>query len=121
MGDAFSTIPYDKGFQYLHYMETLFKTSADFLDLVQKWIGSNKFKSIDYLDFKENVEGWLDTNYDGEERTNIEKLLRWDDWVLGTGLPPVPLHIQSDAADAANQLAQDWVDGEGKHPENWQE
>jgi hypothetical protein len=49
--------------------------------MLTSWISENKFKSIDYIDFKAHVHGYITTNYDGEEAAEIEELLRWEEWV----------------------------------------
>jgi len=59
--------------------------------MLNSWISDNKFASIDYTDFKAHVLGYLETHYDGEEVTEIEELLKWDEWVTAVGYTPYPL------------------------------
>lgn len=39
--DSFSEVPYEKGFQFLTFLESLFDTKADFQDLIRNYIYAN--------------------------------------------------------------------------------
>jgi leukotriene-A4 hydrolase len=54
--DSFSNVPYEKGFQFLDYLQTL--TSGPFFnDFLKHYIGLNSLTSIDYNVFRSN---WID-------------------------------------------------------------
>ena len=39
--DSFSEVPYEKGFQFLTFLESLFKSNDDFEDLIRVYINSH--------------------------------------------------------------------------------
>lgn len=61
--DSFSTVPYEKGFQFLTYLESLFKTQLDFQNFIRDYVTNFSLKSATYLDLKGYFEEWLNKNY----------------------------------------------------------
>lgn len=54
--DSFSEVPYEKGFQFLTFLESLFDSKDDFQDLIRTYIWQHSQQSVTYLDFKASLE-----------------------------------------------------------------
>ena len=61
--DSFSEVPYEKGFQFLTFLESLFKSNDDFEDLIRVYINSHSQQSVTYIDFKNTLILWVNANY----------------------------------------------------------
>jgi leukotriene-A4 hydrolase len=84
--DAFSSIPYEKGFNFLYYLEKLIgrETFDTFIPhYFSKWMG----KSLDSYDFKVTL-----LEFFASDSVTAEKLatVDWDSWFYKPGLPPKP-------------------------------
>jgi len=69
--DSFSEVPYEKGFQFLTYLESLFKSDDDFQDVLRNYIYHYSLTSVTYLDFKSYIELWVNANYTSTEATTL--------------------------------------------------
>jgi leukotriene-A4 hydrolase len=86
--DAFSTIPYEKGFQFLHYLETLVgeENMQEFLRDYLKDFQKTSIKAIDMQsEFEQHVYYW----YSSKDAKKIIAKIDWHEWLEGPGLPPV--------------------------------
>jgi leukotriene-A4 hydrolase len=61
--DSFSEVPYEKEFQFLTFLESLFKSNDDFEDLIRVYINSHSQQSVTYIDFKNTLILWVNANY----------------------------------------------------------
>jgi leukotriene-A4 hydrolase len=48
--DSFSQVPYEKGFQFLTYLESLMTSDEDFREFIQAYILKHSLTSITYLE-----------------------------------------------------------------------
>jgi leukotriene-A4 hydrolase len=88
--DAFSTVPYEKGFQLLYHMESLIGDD-NMQALLRGWIDEYKQKSVNYTVFGEQITKFLAANYDEATAAQIATDLHYEEWVTQPGLPPVTL------------------------------
>ncbi|XP_004497366.1 leucine aminopeptidase [Cicer arietinum] len=99
--DAYSQVPYEKGFQFLLRIERQVGRPA-FDEFLKKYIATFKFKSIDtetFLDF-------LKTNIPGIEN-QIDLVL----WTEGTGIPSDAFEPESSVYQMIVSLANESVNG----------
>ena len=68
--DGFTTVPYEKGFQFLIYLESLVGKDA-FQNIMQEYIKKYAFQSVDYNAFKEVYENYVIDNTEGDDGKNI--------------------------------------------------
>ena len=61
--DSFSNVPYEKGFQFLTYLESLMKTPLDFQNFIRAYILKHSLTSITYIELKAFFKLWLTQNY----------------------------------------------------------
>jgi leukotriene-A4 hydrolase len=62
--DSFSEVPYEKGFQFITFLESLMKTKLDFQNLIRGYILAHKETSITYVELRAYFEKWIGDNYD---------------------------------------------------------
>eukprot|EP00887_Chlorella_sp_A99_P007542 scaffold28.g7542.t1 len=98
--DAFSAIPYEKGFYFLHYLSTLVgneQFEAFFRAYVQRFeaepLTAEDFKAF----FLEHFRG-----------VPAVQGIDWDAWYYGTGMPPDVNKYDESLAQAAYDLAVRW-------------
>ncbi|KAL4781923.1 leukotriene A-4 hydrolase [Aspergillus varians] len=89
--DAFSTIPYEKGFNFLFHLENLYFTMF-------------KGKSVDSYEFKSTLLGFFNSD---AEASKLLQELDWDAWFYKPGLPPKP-NFDTSLADVVYELANRW-------------
>jgi len=62
--DSSSEVPYEKGFQFLYYLENqVMKTQDDFRDMLSFYINKYRGMSVTYLEFRLTFNEWLVANY----------------------------------------------------------
>ena len=101
--DAFSSIPYEKGFHFLWYIEkTITRNKFDTFipHYFEKWRG----KSLDSYDFKSTLLDFFAKDPETSEKLNK---IDWDTWFYKPGLPPKP-DFDTKLVDAVNALADKW-------------
>lgn len=101
--DAFSSIPYEKGFTFLYFLEKLIgKTKFDLF--IPHYFTLWRGKSLDSYDFKTTLLGFFDSDLDVKNKLSK---LDWDSWFYSPGLPPKP-DFDTSLADAAYSLVEKW-------------
>jgi leukotriene-A4 hydrolase len=101
--DVFSSVPYEKGFNLLFYLEqllggpTVFEPymKAHIIKFSQKAITTEDFKSFLYEYFASKIDV-LDT-------------VDWNNWFHGTGMPPVDNKFDRTLLLACEDLSQIWL------------
>lgn len=83
---SFSTVPYEKGFQLLYYVESLI--GADNMqELIRSHVARNSLHSINYTVFQNEFEEMVRAKMSSPD--DIIAKMNWTAWVHGTGLAPV--------------------------------
>ena len=70
--DGFSTVPYEKGYQFLIYIEKVIG-KENFQEVMQKYIKKYRYKSVDHTAFKEVLEDLIKEKYKEEAENIIKK------------------------------------------------
>ena len=101
--DAFSSIPYEKGFNFLYYLEKLIGKEK-FDTFIPHYFSVWKGKSLDSYDFKATLLDFFSHN-----SVTAEKLasVDWDTWFYKSGLPPKP-DFDTSLVRPAYELADQW-------------
>lgn len=101
--DAFSSIPYEKGFNFLYYIEKLIgKESFD--KFIPYYFTKWKGKSLDSYDFKATL---LDFFEKDDKASSKLKEIDWDTWFYKPGFPPKP-DFDETLAKGMYELADKW-------------
>ncbi|KAI4232841.1 MAG: hypothetical protein LQ349_004752 [Xanthoria aureola] len=105
--DAFSSVPYEKGFHFLYHLEKLLGKEA-WDEFIPHYFSEYKGKSLDSYDFKSTVLEFFERRR-GDDATATQKLaeLDWDAWFYRPGLPPKP-HFDTSMVDVCYALADKW-------------
>ena len=110
--DGFCSIPYEKGFQFLIYLESLVGKDA-FQNIMQEYIKKYAFQSVDYNAFKEVYENYVIDNTEGDDGKNILNDIDWDSWLYSKGKPFADFHFSSSLEDDAIQFAEKYFSKKG--------
>jgi len=101
--DAFSSIPYEKGFHFLYYLEKLVgKSTWD--KFIPHYFTTWSRKSLDSYDFKATL---LDFFASDKEASAALAKVDWDTWFYKPGLPPKP-KFDTSMVDKCYALADKW-------------
>ena len=118
--DSFSEVPYEKGFQFLTYLESLFLKKEDFQTVIRNHILTHSQQSVTYLDFKAVLEAYVRANYSQPEE--FLKKIDWDAWVNKPGANPPGngLDFTTEGAVAFEYLADQYIALQGNdRPSNY--
>eukprot|EP01017_Pseudomicrothorax_dubius_P030528 TRINITY_DN3820_c0_g2_i1.p1 TRINITY_DN3820_c0_g2~~TRINITY_DN3820_c0_g2_i1.p1 ORF type:complete len:401 (+),score=81.26 TRINITY_DN3820_c0_g2_i1:410-1612(+) len=106
--DAFSLVPYEKGFLFVTYLESLIGDEY-FQDYMRNFIKDFWYKSIDSADFKQHFINYVRTKIDSPEE--VLEAIDWNTWLTKPGLPPWLGHGTSGLAKEAIRFANQFLDG----------
>jgi leukotriene-A4 hydrolase len=102
--DSFSYLPYEKGSQFMYYMESLI--GKDMMrSLLRLYLNTFAQKAINSMEFKMSYETFVSDNFDDVAAADIISQTNWDTWVYEPGLPPVTQEFRTDELDDAQALA----------------
>merc|ERR1711953_994423 len=102
--DAFSRIPYEKGFSLLWYLQTIFGDSK-FEKFLKAYIQNFAYKAITTEDWKSFLYSFFETEKDKLDQVD------WDKWFNQPGLAPVKGEYDTSLQDICTQLAKKWLTG----------
>lgn len=105
--NSFSSVPYEKGSQFMYYIETLLgpeSTQMYLRDYIMEFHGM----AIDSSELKIFYEEWVVANM-GDDATTILEETMWDTWVTEPGLAPIPLDFYTEAVQRGQNLAREYV------------
>lgn len=98
--DAFSTVPYEKGFNFLYMLENLLEGWDQFIPYYFKKF---RYISLDSYQFKDTLY-----EYFTQQKDKLDSV-DWDTWYYTPGLPPKP-QFDTSLADACYKLADKWIE-----------
>lgn len=101
--DAFSSIPYEKGFHFLYYIEKLV-TKPKFDKFIPHYFTTWQKKSLDSYEFKSTLLDFFAS--DADASASLSKI-DWDSWFYQPGLPPKP-QFDTSLVDNCYALADKW-------------
>lgn len=101
--DAFSSIPYEKGFHFLYYIDRLL-TRKVFDTFIPHYFEEWRGKSLDSYDFKSTLLEFFAKDPEATRKLNG---IDWDTWFYKPGLPPKP-DFDTKLVDSVNALADKW-------------
>lgn len=100
--EAFSSVPYEKGFNLLFYLETLLGGKQEFDPFIKHYFTKFAKKSLDTFQF-------LDTLFEFfPNKRNLLESVDWETWLFKPGMPPKPT-FDTSLADSVFKLANEWV------------
>ncbi|XP_061768057.1 leukotriene A-4 hydrolase [Nerophis ophidion] len=101
--DAFSSVPYEKGFALLYHLEELLGGPEVFMGFVKSYIQLFAYSSV-------TTEQWKDFLFTYfQDKVDVLNKVDWNAWMFTPGMPPVKPRYDTTLADACIALCQRWV------------
>ena len=104
--DGFSTVPYEKGYQFLIFIEKLIGKD-NFREVMQKYIKKYRYKSVEHTAFKEVLEELINEKF--KDAKKIIDEINWDKWLYEKGIPSYKNDFSSKLLKEAEKLAEDFL------------
>ncbi|CAJ1054375.1 leukotriene A-4 hydrolase [Xyrichtys novacula] len=101
--DAFSSVPYEKGFALLYHLEELMGGPEVFMGFVKSYIQMFAYSSVTSEEWK----NYLFTYF--KDKVDILNKVDWNAWMFTPGMPPVKPQYDTTMADACIALCQRWT------------
>ncbi|KAI9096655.1 peptidase family M1-domain-containing protein [Phlyctochytrium arcticum] len=105
--DAFSSVPYEKGFNLLFYLERILGGAEIFEPYLKEHVKNFAHKSITTDDFLKLLFDFFQRTH-GDEKVKILNSVDWDAWLHKPGMPPVVNDFDKSLAEACEDLASKW-------------
>ncbi|MBN3288974.1 LKHA4 hydrolase, partial [Polypterus senegalus] len=101
--EAFSSVPYEKGFALLYHLEEQLGGPEIFMGFVRSYIQMFAYKSVTSEEWK----AYLYTYF--KDKVDILNKVDWNGWMHTPGMPPVKPQYDTTLADACIDLCQRWI------------
>uniref|UniRef100_A0AAX7TLZ7 Peptidase M1 leukotriene A4 hydrolase/aminopeptidase C-terminal domain-containing protein n=1 Tax=Astatotilapia calliptera TaxID=8154 RepID=A0AAX7TLZ7_ASTCA len=101
--DAFSSVPYEKGFALLYYLEEQLGGPEVFMGFVKSYIQRFAYSSVTTEEWKNYLFAYF------KDKVDILNKVDWNAWMFTPGMPPVKPQYDTTMADACNALSQKWL------------
>ena len=105
---SFSTIPYEKGFQLLYFLESLIGENKIQIFL-QTYILKYSQNSITTIELRQTWEQFVHDKFEGAQINQILSAVDWETWLYKPELAPVPLDFSTDMSEEAITLALEYI------------
>ncbi|KAI1790494.1 metalloprotease [Ganoderma leucocontextum] len=106
--DAYSTIPYEKGANFILHLERMLGGLDEFLPYIKEYATTFQGKSITTEDWKAHLYAYWE-KHGGPEKIKALDSIKWDEWLYGVGLKlPVEMVYDTALARDAYSLAEKW-------------
>ena len=113
--DIYSTIPYEKGFNFLYRTQNIINREAqsDYFKLIlQSYFEKYKYQAIDNSKWKEHLEAKIKEKFTEEKKYNeIIKEIDYDYWVYTPGIPKYKNDFNNSHVIDANKYVKEFFDG----------
>ncbi|KAI8616940.1 peptidase family M1-domain-containing protein [Chytriomyces sp. MP71] len=106
--DAFSSVPYEKGYHLLHHLETILGGIEVFDGYLKNHVETFSHRSITSFEFKDNLYAYFERVH-GKEKVAALDTVDWDAWFYSHGMPPVKNVFDESLANACKDLAARWT------------
>ncbi|KAI5811222.1 peptidase family M1-domain-containing protein [Peziza echinospora] len=103
--DAFSSVPYEKGFNFLYFLDTVVGREK-WNTFIPHYFTKFHQKSLTSDEFKETLLEFFAP--DAEATEALTKQVNWERWFYGTGLPTPPPSFDTTLAEGCYTLANQW-------------
>ncbi|RKP05019.1 leukotriene a-4 hydrolase, partial [Thamnocephalis sphaerospora] len=105
--DAFSRVPYEKGYNLLYYLEQLLGGPAVFEPYMKEHVRQFAGKSITTDEWKQLLYAHMREHH-GDAKIQLLDSVDWDAWLHAPGMPPVRNAFDPTLANACTALSTRW-------------
>jgi leukotriene-A4 hydrolase len=109
--EVFSSIPYEKGFNFLHYLSTVVGGHDVFDKFAQAYIQEFKFKTVTSGEFRAFFETYF------ADKQEALRQVDWEAWYHSPGMPPVANKFDTTLTEQATTLGEQMA--ASSDPETW--
>ncbi|XP_063303243.1 leukotriene A-4 hydrolase [Pelobates fuscus] len=102
--EAFSSVPYEKGFALLFYLEQLLGGPDVFLGFLKSYLQVFAYKSVTTDEWKKYLYSYF------KDKVEILDKVNWTGWMHTPGMPPVQPQYDMTLANACIALGNKWVE-----------
>lgn len=106
--DSFSELPYEKGFQFLYYIQSVIGDEA-MQAFLNHYIRVNHLTSITTVELRRTWEDWVQDNYAQSEVNKILSSINWEEWMYKSELAPAHLDFTTKASNESAALALQYI------------
>lgn len=103
--DSFSSVPYEKGFNFLWHLATVVGGPEKFAPFVKHYVKTFASKPLTSEDFRQCFLRWASQTDAADAVSTID----WDAWLLSPGMPPVANKFDDTLAKVCAQLKSRWM------------
>lgn len=107
--DSLSTIPYEKGFQFLTYLESLIGEDH-ILAFLREYIRAYQYTSVNADQFVAKFTAYVKAHFSSADAKQTLDQIDFVTWIHGPGLPPVTVDLETEEYNLAIALAQGFLD-----------
>ncbi|KAM6213314.1 leukotriene A-4 hydrolase [Sarcoramphus papa] len=100
---AYSSVPYEKGFALLFYLEQLLGGPDVFIGFLKAYVQQFAYKSIVTEDWKKFLYSYF------KDKVDVLDKVDWNSWFHAPGMPPVKPTYDMTLANACVALSQRWI------------
>lgn len=104
--EAFSSVPYEKGFALLFHLEELLGGPEVFMGFVKSYIQLFAYGSVTTEDWKKHLFAYF------KDQVEVLNQVDWNMWMFTPGMPSVQPQYDTTMADACIALARRWMTAE---------
>uniref|UniRef100_A0A8C3E1C7 Leukotriene A4 hydrolase n=1 Tax=Corvus moneduloides TaxID=1196302 RepID=A0A8C3E1C7_CORMO len=100
---AYSSVPYEKGFALLFYLEQLLGGPDVFIGFLKAYVQQFAYKSIVTEDWKNFLYSYF------KDKVDVLDKVDWNSWFHAPGMPPVKPTYDMTLSNACVALSQRWI------------
>uniref|UniRef100_H3CCG6 Leukotriene A(4) hydrolase n=1 Tax=Tetraodon nigroviridis TaxID=99883 RepID=H3CCG6_TETNG len=100
--EAFSSVPYEKGFALLYHLEELLGGPEVFMGFVKSYVQRFAYSSVTTEDWKTYLFSYF------KDKADVLTKVDWNMWMSTPGMPSVKPRYDTSMADACMALARRW-------------
>ncbi|XP_051889373.1 leukotriene A-4 hydrolase [Pristis pectinata] len=101
--DAFSSVPYEKGFALLYHLEELLGGPEIFMGFLKFYIQTFAYSALTTEEWKKCLYSYF------SDKTEVLNQVDWNAWFHSPGIPPFTPHYDTALADACVCLCKRWT------------
>ncbi|ORX89777.1 hypothetical protein K493DRAFT_232463 [Basidiobolus meristosporus CBS 931.73] len=105
--DAFSRVPYEKGFNLLYYLEQHLGGPEVFEPYMKAYVREFAGKALTTDEWKTFLYSYMEKTH-GQEKVDLLDQVDWKAWLHTPGMPPVDNSFDQSLAHACTHLAGKW-------------
>ena len=112
--DAFSEVPYEKGFNFLYFLETIVNKESDidlFRKILRQYFAKFAYKSLKTEDFQNFFIETIKAELPEDKANNVLNQINWVQWIDAPGYPPIKNDFSNKYANEVKEAVDQFYNG----------